>query len=183
MKTCGLLLAFCFGASACGPKDVIPTAAHHPANPAAPVAAAPAVIADAGAPAVEPAPTPQPDAAVPATAAIAAAERTAYERAKPVLEKYCAGCHTSSGTKKAKKKALPHFSMDGYPFGGHHAEEIGANVREVLGATGEKPTMPADRPGAVKGDDLDAVLAWTKAFDAAHEAGLHGKATPEGHHH
>ncbi len=98
----------------------------------------------------------------------AAAEKAAYERARPIFEKHCASCHTTAGKGKRKKKALRHFSMDSYPFGGHHAAEIGEEIREVLGVTGEKPKMPADRPGSVTGADLDAIVEWSKAFDRAH---------------
>jgi hypothetical protein len=110
------------------------------------------------------APTPS---AEPQASATPTPERTAYELAKPILEKYCATCHTTSGP-ATSKEALEHFSMDGYPFGGHHANEIGAVVRKSLGASGSKPTMPRGKPGVVKGDDLAAILAWADAFDAAH---------------
>lgn len=112
--------------------------------------------------------------------AMLAAERAAYERAKPVFDKYCAKCHTSSGA-KASKKAMSHFSMDTYPFGGHHATEIGDEIRKALGVTAKEPTMPRDRPGVVEGDELARVLAWADAFDAAHAAGLHDHGT--GHQH
>ena len=163
MKTPGLFMMFSLFGAACAPRDVIPSAPNHPANPAAPVAA----------------PQAGPDEAPAPTSAIAAAEKAAYERARPVFERYCAACHSTAGTKEAKTKALPHFSIDGYPFGGHHAGEAGENVREVLGVTGEKPTMPADRPGAVEGAELEAVVEWSKAFDRAHAAGLHQQG---GHH-
>src|SRR5688500_16230787 len=103
---------------ACGPKDVIPAGPTHPANPEAPASqtadGAPAEV-DKG--------------------AIAAAEQAAFAKAKPVFEKHCARCHSSKGEKASKKK-LDHFDMDTYPFGGHHATEIGGTIREVLGATG-----------------------------------------------
>jgi hypothetical protein len=105
-------------------------------------------------------------------------ELAAYEQARPVFVAYCAGCHTSKGA-TAKPEALEHFSMDSYPFGGHHASEITGAVREVLGATGSKPTMPADRPGAVKGEDLQRILSWADAADRAHAAD--GKGTPSAH--
>ncbi len=163
-------------AASCGPKDVIPTSPTHPANPDAPMG--------------QTARATEPDAGVPASgadelkddkAAIAAAEQAAYEAARPVFETYCSNCHSSSGKKAAKKK-LDHFNMDSYPFGGHHATEIGEEIREVLGVTGEEATMPKDKPGAVKGAELDLVVAWSKAFDASHKAGLHdhGKS---GHEH
>lgn len=94
-------------------------------------------------------------------------ERAAYERAKPVFDKHCAKCHTSGGA-ASSAKALEHFAMDGYPFGGHHAAEIGVTVRKSIGAAGSKATMPRGNPGAVQGDELAMILAWANAFDAAH---------------
>ena len=102
----------------------------------------------------------------PAPRAVGPAEAAAYETAKPVFTKYCAECHTTGGPGSGRE-ALEHFDMSGYPFGGHHAATIGAEVREVLGATGEKPTMPKNKPGIVTGDELAAILAWADAFDAA----------------
>jgi len=66
---------------------------------------------------------------------------------------------------------LEHFSMDGYPFGGHHASEVGSVVREALGAAGKPAVMPKDHPGAVMGDDLALVLVWADAFDHHHGGG------------
>lgn len=107
-----------------------------------------------------------------APAAPSAAETAAFEQAKPVFAKYCAGCHTQGGQAAAEQQAeaLEHFDMTSYPFGGHHAATIGTEVKEVLGATGEKPSMPKNRPGSVKGDELALVLAWADAFEAAHPA-------------
>src|ERR1700733_13880425 len=69
-------------------------------------------------------------------------ETAAFEIAKPVFARHCFRCHSTAG-KKSKHKALDHLSMDQYPFGGHHADEAGKVVREVLGAdTGGKATMP-----------------------------------------
>lgn len=183
MKTSGLLMMLSLFGAGCAPRDVIPSAPTHPANPAAPAAGPPETTPDAAA-APTPATPPAPGAAPASddTSGIAAAEKVAYERARPVFETYCAGCHSSAGTKKAKKKALPHFSIDSYPFGGHHAAEVGESVREVLGVAGEKPSMPADRPGAVKGAELDAIVEWSKAFDRAHAAGLHDHDGHQGHH-
>ena len=96
-------------------------------------------------------------------------EIAAFERAKPAFERHCFRCHTASG-KKSKPKALAHIAMDGYPFGGHHADEAGSVVRKVLGAAGGKPTMPSDDPGAVAGEDLTRILAWADAFEHAHPA-------------
>jgi hypothetical protein len=125
---------------------------HPPAPTDTATAGGDAAPPDAG----TPTPTPAPDP-----------ERAAYERAKPVLDKYCAGCHTT-GAKGATKKALEHFTMDSYPFGGHHAAEMAVTMRKVLGASGKKATMPRGNPGAVQGDELASVLAWADAFEAAH---------------
>lgn len=95
---------------------------------------------------------------------VSAEERQAYERARPVFERYCASCHTSD---RGSAAALIHFSMDGYPFGGHHAGEIAGTIREVLGANGEKATMPQGRPGVVKGEDLQRVIDWADAVERA----------------
>ena len=102
-------------------------------------------------------------------------EQEAYERARPVFERYCASCHTSSAGKRA---ALRPFTMDGYPFGGHHAAQISSTIREVLGASGQPATMPKDRPGVIQAKELRAILDWADAFDRAHAAGNH-----EEHHH
>lgn len=93
-------------------------------------------------------------------------ELAAYEKAKPVFETHCARCHTTQGN-KSSKSARDHFSMDSYPFGGHHASEISSQIREVLGASGAKPTMPRDNPGALSKEELQLVLAWTDAYERA----------------
>jgi hypothetical protein len=94
-------------------------------------------------------------------------EQAAYERARPVFQKYCVGCHTPSDG-LADRRGIAHLDMSSYPFGGHHAAMAGAAVREVLGAAGKPATMPKNAPGTVQGDDLRLVLAWADAFDAAH---------------
>lgn len=95
-------------------------------------------------------------------------ELTAYEAAKPVFERHCFRCHTAAG-KKAKRKSLDHLTMDGYPFGGHHASDAANVIRKVLGVGGSaKATMPSDDPGVVAGDELARVLTWADAFDRAH---------------
>jgi hypothetical protein len=109
-----------------------------------------------------------------------AEELRAWEAAKPVFEKACARCHTSTGKDTGKKK-LAHFDMDAYPFGGHHAGTIGPEIREVLGLTGAKPTMPDDTPGSVTGDDLAKIKAWADAWDAADKAGAHPAAAKGAH--
>ena len=97
-------------------------------------------------------------------------ERAAFEAARPAFEKNCFRCHTTAG-KKSKRKALQHLSMDTYPFGGHHASEVGKVVRKALGGGGAgKATMPSDGPGTVTGDDLRVINAWADAFDRAHAA-------------
>ncbi len=107
-----------------------------------------------------------------------AAETAAYDQAKPVFEKYCATCHTKAGKKSAKKK-LDHFDLDTYPFGGEHTAFIGFHIRGVLGLTGKKATMPFDKPGSVKGDDLATIKAWTDAWEAAEKAGAHPAHGPD----
>jgi mono/diheme cytochrome c family protein len=105
-------------------------------------------------------------------------EEEAYERARPVFEQYCARCHTSAGNKPV---ALRHFTMDTYPFGGHHASEVAKSVRDVLGANGKAATMPLGQPGAVKGEQLRLVLDWADAFDRAHAKD--GASEHHGHQH
>jgi mono/diheme cytochrome c family protein len=100
------------------------------------------------------------------------AEISAWQAARPVFTRYCASCHTKDGEKTAPKKR-EHFDMDTYPFGGHHAEKIGFTIRDVLGISGKKPTMPSNKPGSVKGNDLAAIKAWTDAWEAAEKAGAH----------
>lgn len=107
--------------------------------------------------------------ALTATATADSAEQAAFDKAKPVFVKYCASCHTKGGAKATAKK-LDHFDMTVYPFGGHHAGTMAATIRKVLGIGGRKPSMPADRKGAVKGDELALIAAWADAFDAAHKA-------------
>lgn len=112
-----------------------------------------------------------------------AEELAAFEDAKPAFERHCFRCHTAGG-KKSKKKILEHMSMDGYPFGGHHAGEAGQVVRKVLGADGSgKATMPADDKGAVTGDDLAKIVAWAAAFDRAHPSVTGDAMEKAGTHH
>ena len=108
-------------------------------------------------------------------AQLLAAEMAAYEKAKPVFEKYCAKCHAKHGSNQSAGKR-EHFDMTTYPFGGHHAMDVHNEIRVVLGVTGKKPTMPADKKGAVQGDELELIKAWADAFDASHKGGAH-----EGH--
>jgi mono/diheme cytochrome c family protein len=100
---------------------------------------------------------------------VSSEERATYEKARPIFEAHCAKCHTEGGA-KASAESLEHFGMDAYPFSGHHAAEITSTIREVLGITGSKPTMPKDKPGAVKDEDLKVILTWADAYDRAHPA-------------
>src|SRR5688572_30284519 len=102
-----IALAACVG-------DPVPTSLNHPASPEAPS------VADVAPPApVEEAP------------AVTADERTAYERAKPVLEKHCGRCHIQGGA-QAKDEILAHVDMTRYPFDGAHTTELGPALRRVL---------------------------------------------------
>ncbi len=171
----------------CAPKDVIPTTPQPVATSTPPAEETPPPNEEAEAP-----PPADPHAGHEQPAAgdaearkreeIAAAEQAAYERAKPIFEKFCAKCHATSG-KKATKKTLDHFTIDTYPFGGHHATTAGQTVREVLGVSGKRATMPKDDPGAVKDADLEAIVEWSKAFDASHAAGLHHHGDHDEHQH
>lgn len=162
--TLGVLAAACGGSRS--PDPAAPTPVVGEAEPIAPAPPS----AELG---------PEPAASTPSTDAgsteagpdHAAVERLAFEQAKPVFDRYCTLCH-SKGGKKAKPKILVHFDMTAYPFGGHHAGEIAAEVRKALGIGGGKPTMPLDDPGAVKGDELALVAAWADAFDRARAAGV-----------
>ena len=127
--------------------------------------------------------TPPPDDGAQRKAELLAAEQAAYEKARPVFEKWCAKCHQTGGAKATAKK-LGHFDMTTYPFKGHHEMEIGAEIREVLGIDGGKPTMPMDRKGAVQGEELALIEQWSRAFDASHAAGAHeGHGGHGGHQH
>jgi cytochrome c5 len=132
-------------------------------------------------------PTPTDERADPAPADAApandllAAERAAWDTAKPVFDQACATCHTSAG-KKATKKKLAHFNIDAYPPGGHHTGTIGFTIRGVLGISGKKPTMPYDKPGSVKADDLAKIKAWSDAWEAAEKAGAHPRSGDHHHH-
>jgi hypothetical protein len=166
--------------AACGAGSSLPTRSTPIADPIAMNEGTAASVEPAPPPAARPPEPAQP--AQPATpdpaqvkADLLAAEMAAFEKAKPVFDKWCAKCHSKDGAKTSVAKR-EHFDMTKYPFGGHHAMEISGEIRETLGLTGKKPTMPADRKGAVKGADLDAIKAWADAFDAAHAGGAH-----EGH--
>ena len=145
----------------CGDKPPAGRGAADPGDPAAPEA---------------PEPPPGPGAAgEPGDAeALAAAERRAFEAARPAFETHCFRSHTRGGA-KSQPKALEHVAMDGYPFAGAHTADLGVRIREVLGAGGGEATMPKDDPGAVRGAELERIVEWTVAYDRAHQAGA-------GHH-
>lgn len=148
-----------------------------PAQPTPPgsseaAAAEPVVAAPPPPPPAPPPPPPaKPDPAQ-VKAELLAAEMTAWSAAKPVFEKHCASCHAKGG-KGATKKKLSEFDITSYPVAGHHPTKTGEETREVLGLEGKKATMPFGKPGAVKGDELAAVKAWTEAWDQAQRAGAH----------
>lgn len=171
-------LAAVLAVAGCGskaPEPVEPAPTDPTADQPTPVEPAPVEPAPADPVAAEPPPPvePVPDP----SAELLAAETAAWDKAKPVLDKFCAGCHVA-GNKKATKKKLDHFDMTAYPPKGHHDEPITEEIREVLGATGKKPTMPYGKGGAVKGDDLAVILAWADAYDAADKGGAHAPAEP-----
>ena len=152
--------------AACGSKSSAP-----PASPTPPATSGSGDAAQPPEKTAPPAEKPAPPVSDPKADALAA-ETAAYEKAKPVFDKYCATCHTKAGKKSAKKK-LDHFDMDMYPFGGEHTAFIGNHIRDVLGLSGKKATMPKDKPGTVKGDELATIKAWTDAWEAAEKAGAH----------
>ena len=169
LLTIATVLAF----AACGSKKPAPTtptepdhAAHHDADAAGSGSAVAETPKEPEKPAEPPPPPKDPKAE------LLAAETAAWDTAKPVFEKACATCHTTAGKKAAKKK-LDHFNMDTYPLGGHHTATIGYTIRDVLGISGKKPTMPDDKPGSVKGEDLAKIKAWTDAWEAAEKGGAH----------
>jgi mono/diheme cytochrome c family protein len=168
-------LAVAAALAACGSKSPPPAT---PATEPAPVAEKPAEPSEPAK--TEPA-KPEPPKADP-KAELLAAETAAWDKAKPVFTQYCAVCHTKDGKKAAKKK-LDHFDLGTYPPGGHHTATIGFTIRDVLGISGKKPTMPFDKPGSVKGDDLAAIKAWTDTWEAAEKGGAHAGGTHEEHHH
>ena len=173
MKT--ILLAILVTAAACGgggknkpttPTEPTPTPTETTAK-TAPTETPP----EEKAPPAEPPEPPKPDPEQMKKDALAA-ETAAYEKAKPVFEGFCKGCH-QKGQKNATAKKLADFDITAYPFGGKHNST--KDIRKVLGVDGGKATMPKTKPGSVKGDDLAAITAWADAFDAADQAGAHAK--------
>ncbi len=180
-----ILVPFLVVAAACGGGSAKPAPTTPIVDPIPMVEAPPQPTPAAEPVRTEPALPEPPAGPDPATlrADLLAAETTAYTNAKPLFEKYCASCH-SKGQRGAKAKTLEHFETTTYPFGGHHAMEVGKNVRKALGIGGGKPTMPKTRPGIVKGDELARFAAWADAFDASHAGGAHeGHGTGGGHDH
>jgi hypothetical protein len=111
---------------------------------------------------------------VPASLASAQAELAAFAAARPVFERHCFRCHTAAGP-LAESETLEHLDMDRYPFASHHGD-LTRRIRASLGALAghSTPEMPADRPGAVQGAELAAILAWADAYDLAHPAAAGG---------
>ena len=170
----GLLFTACGGSPTPTPVAPVATEAAAPAHEGhehhhEDMAATPTEAAPPAAPAMSPAEQ------------LAAAERDAYGKAKPVFDKYCVKCHTQGG-EKAKPKSLEHLDMTSYPFGGHHADSVGVSILKVLGVGGKK-TMPKDDPGAVEGEELALIQAWADAFDKAHAGGAHKDHHDTGHKH
>lgn len=144
--------------TACGAAEPVPASPDHPANAEAAAGVAPEAAA---------APTADPKLAAMAN------EEAALAKARPIFERACFPCHTSGGA-KPNKLAIERLSMDAYPFTGEHAMTAGPDLRVALGVEGGKPaTMPKGAPGSVTGADLDALVAWSRTFDASHAAGAH----------
>ena len=124
---------------------------------------APAAIA----PRVAPAPVPPSDARPDATANTdpLVAEQDALALAKPVFKKYCVRCHMYGANDKAFKKLDANTGLDTID-----ATKVD-KIRVVLGGADKPPTMPKDRPGEVKGDELALVMNWTDAYSRAQKAG------------
>src|SRR5262245_40129544 len=93
-------------AAACGGGSAKPAPTTPPPTDPAPMkdpaATGPATPADPAAPA-EPAVPPAPDPAK-VKAELVAAETAAFEKAKPVFERYCASCHAKGGKNATEKK-------------------------------------------------------------------------------
>ena len=166
--------------SACGGGGAKPAAS--PTNPdPVPMPSPTEPIAEPTKPDPTPTPTPTPEPVkTDPKAELLAAETAAFEKAKPVFEKHCARCHSKDGKSTSIKKR-GHFDMTTYPFAGHHAMEISKEIRKSLGLSGKKATMPADKKGAVQGEELELIKAWADAFDAAHAGGAHEGHGQHGH--
>ncbi|MCC7535818.1 MAG: hypothetical protein IT379_06380 [Deltaproteobacteria bacterium] len=170
-----LVLALCaVGCGSAAPEPREPTdvasepAAAEPSSP--PDDEAPVAAADAG-PVAEPvdagAPAGGDSAADAGAGGVASATPTAVEAfaaARPALERHCDRCHGAAGGRQARR----HLDTSSATPGGHHAHELGRELRRVLGATGRRATMPPDARGSVTGDDLAALLAWADAIEREH---------------
>jgi outer membrane biosynthesis protein TonB len=165
MKT--ILFTILLGAAACGGGGKKTETTPTPTEPT-PVAKTEAPPPEEVKPAPPPEePKPDPEAI---KKELLATETAAFEKAKPVFETSCKSCHFK-GQKNTNAKKLAEFDITAYPFAGKHANA--ADVRKVLGIGGGKATMPKNKPGSVKGDDLALIAAWADAWDAAEAGGAH----------
>lgn len=170
MKTVLITLLFAVACGGGGDKK--------PTTPTEPTPTPTETMAKTETPAEQPAPTePTPPAEPPAPPqpdpkqVAMEAELAAFEKAKPVFEKFCQGCHGKG--RGATKKALGELDINEYPFKGEHANA--KDIKKTLGVDGKKATMPKNKPGSVKGDDLAAIVAWADAWQAAEDVGAHQK--------
>ena len=168
MKT--LLMISILGIAACGGGGSKPAAKPEP-TPTEPAPTETATTpTEPTTPPAETKPAEPPAAPAPDPKVVAMeAETAAFEKAKPVFEKFCQGCHGKG--RGATKKALGELDINQYPFKGEHANA--KDIRKALGIGGGKATMPKNKPGSVKGDDLAAISAWADAWDASEAAGAH----------
>ena len=167
MKT--ILFTILLGAAACGGGG------SKPAAPTEPTPTEPTPVAQTEPPPAETQPAPPPEEPKPDPEAMKKeamdTEVAAFEKAKPVFVGHCMSCHGKGRGVTAKK--LAELDINEYPFKGKHANA--ADIRKTLGIGGGKATMPKNKPGAVKGDDLALIAAWADAWDAAESAGAHTK--------
>ena len=170
-KQAGLFLAMAMIYGGCGSSSTPPSNSAATAPVAAPVTT-PDGNTRSAVPVADQTEVPVQRAAEPDLLAL---EMAAYERAKPVFEEACGSCHLPDPSATKPKKGVMHFAMGSYPFGGHHKSELGQAIRVAIGATDKAATMPLDDPGSIQGEDLQAIVAWSDAFQAASAAGL-------GHH-
>lgn len=176
MTTYGSAFFISVSLAACGANSPPPTSAREPTHDQAD-------RTNAGSAVTRPTPAPPPDKPpepdpMKVKADLLASETAAWETAKPVFVTACASCHTKAGKKSAQKK-LDHMDMDTYPIGGHHTGTIGYKIRDVLGLSGKRATMPYNKPGSVQGDALEKIKLWTDAWEAADKGGAHPPAAPE----
>ncbi len=162
----GMLMLLTLACAGCptAPPPAVDDPTSLAANPDPAPATEPGDTADPGTPDPSTAPGPSPSTE-PASPPQPLTHEAAFAKAKPVFDKYCESCHSKDGV-STSREALDHFDMTSYPFGGHHAAEVAKSVRKSLGIGG-KATMPQGDPGAIKGAELEAVLAWADAFEKA----------------